>query len=445
MNRPESEYIKVDGSWIGYQVAGDGPIDLLYFTGVASNIETIWEFPAYAAFLERLASYSRLILFDPRGAGISDAIPLDSSATWELLAEDARAVLDAAKSKRTAILAQYDGGIKAILFAASFPERTTALVLWNSYARSTYTEDYPIGQHREDVEAAMAIQDQIWGRRIMMPLIDPSRAEDMEYQSAGARYLRTATSPGRASSMMRHNVDLDARSALASVRVPTLVLASNNNYIPVTQSRYLAENIAGARFIELPWSDLNIFAGDSELVMDEVEEFLTGAKRQVSIDRVLSTVLFTDIVGSTEHASAIGDRKWKELLAGHDRTARAEIDRYRGKLISTTGDGVLATFDGPGRAIRCAFALGQALEPAGIKIRAGLHTGEIELRENDDIGGIAVHIASRVMSEAGPGEVIVSRTVKDLVAGSEFLFNDRGLCSLKGVPEQWQLYAVTSA
>ncbi|HJR19926.1 MAG TPA: adenylate/guanylate cyclase domain-containing protein, partial [Actinomycetota bacterium] len=435
----------VDGSWIGYQIVGDGPIDLVYVTGVASNIETMWDWPDFARALERMASYSRLILFDPRGSGVSDGIPSDRVATWELLAQDTLAVLEAAKSERSAILGQYDGGLTAILFAATYPERTSALVLWNGYARSIYDDDYPIGARPDEVNALWDVMDEIWGRDFMVPLVDPSRSNDPDYMRAAARYLRTASSPGRAATTMRYTVGGDARPALPSVRVPTLVLHSNNNYIPIERGRYVADRIADARFVEVPSSDLNFFGLDTSMALDEIEEFLTGSRRAIETDRVLATVLFTDIVGSTETASTLGDRRWKVTLSEHDRIARAQIDRYGGRFVSSTGDGVLATFDGPDRSIRCAHALGRALEPQGIKIRAGLHTGEIELREGDDIGGIAVHIASRVMSEAGPGEVVCSRTVKDLVAGSEFAFADRGMCKLKGVPDQWQLYAVRQA
>jgi class 3 adenylate cyclase len=442
---PETQYTKVEDGWVGYQVVGEGPIDLVYLTGVASNIDTIWDWPAYARALERLASYSRLILFDPRGSGISDGIPLDRPASWEYMLQDVRAVLAAAKSDRTAIFAQYDGGLSGLLFAATYPEQTSALILWNGYARTHYAEDYPIGNKPENVEVVWDLFDQIWGRSVMMQLTDPSKSGDPQWVRAATKFQRTAMSPRRATLFMRHHLELDARPALASVRVPTLVLASNNNYMPVSRGRYVADHIPGARFVELPGSDLNYWAEHADIVLDEIEEFLTGSRRAVAVDRVLATVLFTDIVGSTEKAAELGDRRWKELLTAHDRTAGTEIERFQGKLVNRMGDGVLATFDGPGRAIRCAHALGRALEPDGIAIRAGLHTGEIELRDEGEIGGIAVHIASRVMHEAGPGEVICSRTVKDLVAGSEFAFDDHGMCTLKGVPDEWQLYAVRPA
>jgi class 3 adenylate cyclase len=267
-------------------------------------------------------------------------------------------------------------------------------------------------------------------------------SDDADYVRSALRFIRTAVSPRRAVGLMRYTQQQDARAALAAVRVPTLVLATHNSFIPVEWGKYVADHIPGARFVEYAHPDLNLWGGNADTVMDEVEEFLTGSRRAVDVDRVLATVLFTDIVGSTEKASNLGDRRWKELLAQHDRLARDEVNRFKGRFVSTTGDGILATFDGPGRAIRCAHALGRSLGTRRIDIRAGLHTGEIELREDEDIGGIAVHIASRVMHEAGPGEVVCSRTVKDLVAGSEFAFTDRGMCTLKGVPDEWQLYAV---
>ncbi|MFY9588934.1 MAG: adenylate/guanylate cyclase domain-containing protein [Actinomycetota bacterium] len=446
MISPETQYTKVGDAFIGYQIIGDGPIDLIYVPGFASNIETLWDWPAYAKVFERLAFYSRLILFDPRGSGVSDPMPMTSVRTWEQVTEDVRAVLEAAKSERTAIFAQVDGGLPAILFAATYPDRISSLVLWNCYARAMTDDEYPIGVEPTDVDDVWDMLSELWGRPSMAIVSDPTMADDAEYVKAFARFTRTAASPTRAIAAMRYSQHIDARPALPSVRVPTLVVHTHNAFIPLEHGRYLADHIPGARFLEVATPDLNLILGDSgETVLDEVEEFLTGSRKPVAVDRVLATVVFTDIVGSTAKASALGDRKWKELLAQHDRIAREEVERFNGRLVTKTGDGILATFDGPGRAIRCAHALSRALERADLPIRAGIHTGEIELREDDDIGGIAVHITSRIMSEAGPGEVVCSRTVKDLVAGSEFTFDNRGLCSLRGVPEEWQLYAVRSS
>lgn len=446
MNPPQTKYTQVGDAWIGYQVVGDGPIDLVYVTGLASNIETMWEWPVYAHVLERMASYSRLILFDPRGSGISDPAELVEAPTWEHWTEDLRTVLAAAESERPAILAQFDGGLRAILFAATYPNRTDALILWNCYARSTAAADYPIGNSPEHEDAVAAAAQQMSGTTEYSSMVDPSLAGNPEYIRWSAKYTRTTMTPGRTARTMRYVGNLDVRGVLPSVRVPTLVLhRSENNFIPLEWGRYLADHIPGARFIEMPGSDLTIHAANSDTIQDHIEDFLGVASERDQADRVLATVLFTDIVGSTEHAVAVGDRRWKEELVAHDRTARTQIERFRGTLVNRMGDGLLATFDGPGRAIRCAHTLGRALEPTGIKIRAGLHTGEIELRDEGDVGGIAVHIAARVMHEAGPGEVVCSRTVKDLVAGSEFVFEDRGMCALKGVPDDWQLYAVRQA
>jgi len=446
MMPPETQYTKVDGSWLGYQVVGDGPVDLCFLPGMASNVETMWDFPAYSQMLERIASWSRFIVFDPRGSGVSDDLTSEGVHTWENLTQDVRAVLDAASSGRTAIMAQYDGGLTGILFAATYPDRTSSLVLWNSYARSMTDTDYPIGWTTEAMETMWSMYDTVWGRPEMIAVIDPTHKDDVNYCRAASRFMRTSSAPNRALANMQYTQQVDARSALASVRVPTLALHSHNSFIPVELGRYAAAHIAGARFVEVPSPDLNICAlPEWDKIIDEIEEFVTGSRRAVAVDRVLATVLFTDIVGSTETASALGDRRWKEVLAGHDRIANEQVDRFKGRLVNRMGDGVLATFDGPGRAIRCAQALGLGLEQSGIKIRAGLHTGEIELRDEGDVGGIAVHIAARVMHEAGPGEVICSRTVKDLVAGSEFAFDDRGLCALKGVHDEWQLYSVRQA
>ncbi|MFY9588933.1 MAG: alpha/beta fold hydrolase [Actinomycetota bacterium] len=438
---PETKYTMVGDAAVGYQVVGEGPIDLVYVTGMGSNIETMWEWPAYADMLERIASFSRLILFDARGSGISDPLSFEPQPTWEHWTEDLRAVLEAAGSERTAILAQWDGCPRALLFAATYPERTTAIILWNAYAQpfeSVQLADVPLSLE----EWFTALQD-LWGTEAIIQMLEPELSKNPEFLRWGAKYLRTTMSPARAVATFRYVAQLDVRDVLRSVRAPTLVLHRRDYpFTSSEQAHFLAEQTPGSRLVEFNGSDANIFSSEMDEILDEMEEFLTGTKRAVETDRVLATVLFTDIVGSTETASSLGDRKWKAMLGEHDRIATTQIERHHGRVVNRMGDGLLATFDGPGRAIRCAHALGRALEPSGIKIRAGLHTGEIELREGDDIGGIAVHIASRVMHEAGSGEVVCSRTVKDLVAGSEFTFDDRGLCTLKGVPDEWQLYAV---
>ena len=444
--QPETRYTRVGEAWIGYQVLGDGPIDLVFLTGLASNIETQWDYPPFARMLERMASYSRLIVFDRRGSGISDPVSLEDVPTWEHWADDLHAVLDAVGSERAAILAQFDGALWGILFAASHPDRTQALVLWNGFSGTAWRPDYPSGQKPDQHEATAQAAAALWGTPDYATLIEPDLADDEAYVRWSGRYLRTSLTPGRVAAFMRYTGALDVRDVLPAVRVPTLVLhRALNNFIPIEWGRYIADHIDGAKFVEVPGGSLNMWSDQSRAIHAEIEGFLGVVASPFDRDRVLATVLFTDIVESTQQAAALGDRLWRERLAEHDRIAREQIDRFDGRLVNTMGDGLLASFEGPGRAIRCAHSLGRALESAGVRIRAGLHTGEIELREGDDIGGIAVHIAARVMGEAGPGEVVCSPTVKDLVAGSEFSFEDRGLCTLKGVPDEWQLYSVRQA
>jgi class 3 adenylate cyclase len=442
----ETKYTRIGDSWIGYQVVGDGPIDLVYITGLTSNIDTMWELPRYARMLERMASYSRLILFDRRGSGVSDPIGLGDTATWEHWADDLRAVLDAAGSERTALLAQNDGTIWGILFAAMHRDRTTALIIWNGWVRALADEQYPMGDSAEVNDAILSAMTQIWGTPAVAPIADSSIAED-GFAAWAAKHMRSSLTPGAAVRTMRYTGQIDIREILPSVQVPTLVLHRRAPRVnpPIAWGRYVADQIPGARFVEVPGEDFSMYGEGHDAIQDEIEAFLGVVRPAADAERVLATVLFTDVVGSTERAVALGDRRWKELLAEHDRIAGEQVARFRGRIVKMTGDGILATFDGPGRAIRCAHDLGRALEPEGISIRTGLHTGEIELREEGDVGGIAVHIAARVMHEAGAGEVVCSRTVKDLVAGSEFAFEDRGLCTLKGVPDEWQLYAVRQA
>jgi class 3 adenylate cyclase len=443
MEAPETKYTKVGDSWVAYQVLGDGSTDLAFVSGIAGNIETQWEFPPIARLLGRLASSHRLIMFDRRGTGISDPVRLDALPTWEHWTEDLTAVLDAAGSKRTAILAQFTAGTWGMLFAGIHPDRTTALILWNSFARALVAEDYPIGISKEMLEAQITALTNIWGTDAMAALTDPSVAGDVKAARWYAKFMRTSISPGRAAEAMRYEMQIDVRDILPTVRAPTLILHRRDvPFLPPAWGRYLAEHIHDARILEFSGKDTSIHGEGSDEIELAIEDFLADVRYASDSDRVLATVLFTDIVGSTEHAATLGDRKWKDLLGEHDRTARAEIERFRGRLIKSTGDGVLATFDGPTRAIRCALALGRTLRTHGLEIRAGLHTGEIELHGDGDIGGIAVNLAARVMAEAGQGEVFSTRTVKDLVAGSEFIFQDHGTRVLKGIPEKWRIYGV---
>lgn len=444
METPETKYTKVGESYLAYQVVGEGPVDLLYMPGLVSHVDMKWEYPPWRHIFERLASFSRFISFDRRGAGASDPVHLDALPTWEDWIEDISAVLDATDSKRAALLAWSDGGTMAMLYAASHPERVAALVLSNSFARYFVADNYPTGATPEEQEMLYGLIEQGWGTEAFAAAVNPSTAADQEALRFQARYLRASVTPRVAVAQNRYTDAFDARFSLPLIQAPTLVVHNHSAIIPIDHGRFLAEHIPGARFIEFPGADLGLgFTESADEVLDLVEEFLTGHRRTQPTDRVLATVLFTDVVGSTERAAQLGDHRWKELLDRLDRTAQGEVEKFGGRLINTTGDGHLATFDGPGRAIRCARSLIDAVRGLGVEIRVGLHTGECELR-GADVGGIAVHIGARVAALARPSEVLVSRTVTDLVAGSGIEFDDRGEHALKGVPGEWRLFAVKS-
>jgi len=439
----ETRYARTPRGDIAYQVLGDSPIDLVYVSG-ATNIDVRWESQEFAHFQERLASFSRLILFDRRGSGASDGIPLDAPPTWEEFADDLRVVLDTVGSSRTALFANLDGGPAAILFAATQPARVSALVLANTTAKAIAAEDYPAGLTSDQFAVLIKVFEEGWGSEQFAALTNPTYANDPRQRSWFAKYMRASASPRAYVAQVRAIWgSMDVRAALASIRVPTLILHRRElAWISAENGRYLSEHIPGSKLVELDGSDPLLFSSpDAEFILDTVEEFLTGVRPVPEPDRVLAAVLFTDLVDSTRRAAAIGDRAWHKLLDAHDQLAHAEIERNRGLLIKTTGDGILARFDSPGRAIRCAAAMREQVEQLGLEIRAGIHAGEVELR-GDDVGGIAVVIASRVSSLAKAGEVLVSRTVADLVAGSGQRFRDRGMNSLKGVPGEWQLFEV---
>ena len=440
----ETRYAKSGELWIAYQVVGDGPVDLLWAPGYMSHIEQNWWWPAYADFLERMASFSRLIVFDRRGTGLSDRI-LELGSFEELL-DDMRAVLDAVSSERTALFGGAEGGPMCALFAATFPERTSALVLGASYPRRKWAPDYPWGLDEQAQERILAAYETKWGTDgFAVRTVAPSLAEDERFRKWNAQACRFAGTPASARAWFHITMEIDVRDVLPAIRVPTLVLhRSGDRVVPVQAGRYLAEHIPDAKFVELPGVNHYPFAGDSDAMLDEIEEFLTGSRRVREPDRVLATVLFTDIVGSTERAAELGDRRWKQLLDDHHRLVRAELERSRGKEVRIAGDGFLATFDGPARAVRCACAIRDAVRKLGIEIRAGLHTGEIELAQTG-VEGIAVHIGARVAALAGAGEVLASSTVKDLVVGSGIDFADRGTHVLKGVPGEWNVHAVIDA
>jgi class 3 adenylate cyclase len=441
---PETRYAKSsDGLQIGYQVLGEGRLDLLYFVGLGSHIDLQWDAPTLALYLRRLASFSRLILFDRRGTGVSDAAPHLASPTWEEWTEDVRAVLDTVESERAAVFAELDAGPIALLFAATQPQRVSSLVLGNTTARYLVADDYPIGVSAPVVRSLVEATEAAWGTTAGLRKVDRSLVgTDSADSQRMARTMRAAATPGAAAAQYRYIwTTLDVRHALSLIRVPTLVLHNTGHrLVPIEQGRYLAQHVDGARFVELRGLGVALDAADPQ-VLDEVAEFLTRARPFPEIDRVLTTVLFTDIVSSTERLASLGDQQWVAVLDAHDRLVRDALARFRGREIKTTGDGFHAVFDGPARAMRCAQAITAAVGSLGVHVRAGLHTGECEVR-GDDVAGLAVHIAARVGPLAGPGEVLVTSTVKDLVAGSGVAFTDRGEHELKGVPGTWRLFSV---
>jgi class 3 adenylate cyclase len=442
--QPETRYAWLGQDRIAYQVLGDGPPDLV-MTG-AMTIDVAWEDPGVALFLRSLASFSRLILFDRRGTGASDPPPPEPLPPWESHAEELAVVLDAVGSERVAILAEIDTTPAAILFAATRPERTSALILVHASAKYVASDDYPIGIPREVAEALVAQVDQLWGTDAMAAMYVPSRAGDERFRRWWAKLLRAGASPRTAArALLRTVLEVDLRPLLPLIQAPTLVLHRRDFHVPpVEHAHFLTEHIPGARLVELPGADMSVIWDTPEVALDVVEEFLTGVRPLPRPMRVLATVLFTDIVGSTERATLLGDRRWRGLLEVHDELARRVVEEFQGQLVKTTGDGILATFDGPGRGIRCAATLRDELRGIGLQIRAGLHSGEVELRDGD-VGGVAVHLASRVMAAAGPGEILVSRTVRDLIVGSNITVEDRGPYALKGIEGTWQLFAVTRA
>jgi pimeloyl-ACP methyl ester carboxylesterase len=438
--RRETRYAKSGDLNIAYQVVGEGPRDLIYVPGWISNVELNWEEPALAHVLERLASFSRLILFDKRGTGLSDPVPPDRLPTLEERMDDVRAVLDAVGSRQTAVFGFSEGGLMSVLFAATYPERTTALVLFGVFAKRSWSPDYPWAPKPDDRAREIADLERNWSERMDLDDLVPS--EDDAFKARLATYFRRSASPGAAVALMWMNTQLDVRDVLPTIQAPTLVMHRTGDLdVNVEEGRWIASRIPGATFVELPGDAHTLWAGNPDEVIDEIEEFLTGARRGPEPDRVLATVLFTDIVGSTEQATKLGDRRWRELLERHHALVRSSLDRYQGREVDTAGDGFMATFDGPARAIRCASAAVAGVRSLGLEIRAGVHTGECE-RFGDKVAGLAVHTGARVAGAAGPGEVLVSQTVKDLVAGSGIEFEDRGAYELKGVPGEWRLYSV---
>jgi class 3 adenylate cyclase len=441
---PETRYARSGEFSVAYQVVGEGESDLVYVPGFASHLEAFWEEPSYSRFLTRLSSFTRLILIDRLGTGMSDRLPLDRAATLEQRMDDIGVVMDAVGVERAAVLGWSEATIPCAMFAATHPARTSALVMYGGMSRALEAEDYPWGIPPEAFDDYLEAVSQLWGKSLpTLSLWAPTRADNSAEQEWFARYGRLAVSPGAAVTLFRSFRDTDIREILPSIRVPTLILhRTDDTLIPVEHSRHMAEQIPGAKLVEVPGEDHLWWYGDQDAIVDEIEEFLTGERSTPPVDRVLATVMFTDIVGSTERAAELGDGRWRELLERHEAIVRRQLERHRGREVKTTGDGFLATFDGPARAIGCARAIVDAVQPLGIEIRAGLHTGELEMM-NGDVGGIAVHTGARVSARAEAGEILVSSTVKDLVAGSGIEFRDRGSHELKGVPGEWRLYAVS--
>jgi class 3 adenylate cyclase len=426
-------------------VVGDGPIDLVLVLGFATHLELLWEAPPFAHFFERLASFSRVILFDKRGTGLSD--PVAEAPTLEQRIDDVGAVMDAAGSERAAMLGISEGGPMCVLFAATHPERATALVLYGAMARTTEAPDYPWASPADALlESAAEFIAPYWGQRPegMIELFSPSLVDQPGVVEFNARLERSSASPAMMQQIFEMFLDIDVRDILPTIHVPTLVLHRRKDRVVNWRAgEYLAQQISGARYVELDGIDHLPWAGDADSVLGEVEEFLTGARSVPEPDRVLATVMFTDIVGSTQRAADLGDARWRELLAAHHDSVRRELEHFRGREVKSLGDGYLATFDGPARAIRCGHEIAQAARSTDLEVRVGLHTGEVEVMD-DDVGGIAVHIAARIGALAGAGEVLVSSTVKDLVAGSGIQFEDRGAKQLKGIEDEWRLFAAAS-
>ena len=441
---PSTHYVKSDDVYIAYQVLGEGPLDLMFVPGFVSNVEAIWQSPNRSRFLRRLASFCRVIIFDKRGTGMSDRG--SQIFTLEQRMHDVQTILNEVGSDRAALFGISEGGPMSLLYAATYPERTSALVLYGTYAKRSWSPDYAFGWTDEKWNNVLDNIEHHWGtpQGISVTMWAPSIASDPRAVEGLASYFRASASPGAAAAIMRMNREIDVRHILPATRVPTLILhRTAERVIDVEHARYMAQRIPGAKLVELPGEDHVAFLGDQGSILDEIEQFLTGRRHAHEPERVLATVLFVDIAGSTARAATLGDHSWRELLETFYARVREVLHQYRGREINTSGDGFLATFDGPARAVRCASAIRETVRSLNLEVRCGLHTGECELVGND-VAGIAVHTGARVASIAAPSEVLVSQTVRDLVAGSGLVLEEYGTYTLKGVPNEWRLFRAAS-
>jgi pimeloyl-ACP methyl ester carboxylesterase len=425
---------------IAYQVFGAGP-DLVYVPGWVSNIDIMWEDPILASILRRLATFARVTIFDKRGTGMSDRVDPTDLPGLEQRMDDVRAVMEAGGIERATLMGHSEGGNMAALFAATYPERTEGLILISTYAKRIRSDDYPWAPTRKAREEEIRRTEETWGNPHLVPRYTlGSRADDPVFRDWVSRYFRLGASPRAAATLLRMNTEMDTRAVLPLIQAPTLcIYRTEDTDVTVEEGRWIASQIPDARLIELPGDSHFFWIEDPTSMLDEIEEFVTGRREAAHPERALATVVFTDIVGSTERAAELGDREWRALLERHNSTIRRQIERYRGQERGTAGDGFLATFDGPARGVRAARAICEAVRPLGIEVRAGVHTGEVEL-VGDDIAGMGVHIGARIAALAGAGQVFVSRTVRDLVVGSELAFEERGTRALKGVPGEWEIY-----
>lgn len=441
--KPKTKYTKSGMFNIAYQVVGEGTIDIVYIPGWVSNIDMMWTEPRLAAFLTRLTKFSRLILFDKRGTGLSDRIT--DYATLEERMDDIRAVMDAVGTERAVLFGHSEGGTVSALFAATYPKRTIALITFGVFAKRKYSKDYPWAPTDAERQLSYKMIEENWADGDMQGLLAlvPSLADDKPFMDWFASYLRSGASPGAALNLQRLNTEVDITGILGSIQVPTLLIyRTGDKDVQIDEGKYIAKHIPYSKLVELPGADHLFWVGDVFTVLAEIEEFITGVRPKKVFDRVLSTILFTDIVGSTEHLSKYGDKKWINILNKHNSIVRTELRKFDGKEIKCTGDGFLATFDGPSRAIRCAEAIRDAVKILEIEITAGIHTGECEIFDGGDIGGMAVHVAARVLGKAEPNQILITMTVKYLLVGTGLKFTSIGNVSLKGIEEKHELFAL---